>query len=162
MIQFNWRIVGAEQVELHLRQRSQWIRARLFAAVARASILLTRYVKEEKLSGQVLNVRTGTLRRKINYRMRETPNSITGVVGVKLAYAAIHEYGFDGDESVRAHLRRITQAFGRPLASPVTAEVRAYTRHVHMPERSFLRSSLRELTPTIHDMLVAAVQSEPT
>src|SRR5450759_2228943 len=76
-------------------------------SVTRATFALVAYVKANKLSGQVLKNRTGTLRRKINGRVTETSNSITGIAGVKLAYAAAHEYGLDIDESVRAHLRTI-------------------------------------------------------
>jgi hypothetical protein len=125
-------------------------------SLTRATFMLVGYVKTNKLSGQVLRVKTGTLRRKINGRVSETSNSITGQVGVKLAYAAAHEYGLDVDESVRAHLRTIKQAFGRSIA-PVTFEVKAHSRHVHLPERSFLRSSLREMTPEIQNMIRAAV-----
>jgi phage gpG-like protein len=118
--------------------------------------MLVRYVKEHKLSGQVLHVRTGTLRRKINYRVTQTAAAITGQVGVKLSYAAAHEYGLDVEEQVREHLRTAKMAFGRPIA-PVTFSVRAHTRHMKLPERSFLRSSLREMTPEIQAMIRAAV-----
>jgi hypothetical protein len=125
-------------------------------SVTRASIMLVRYVKENKLSGQVLHVRTGTLRRKVNYRVTESSTAIVGQVGVKLAYARAHEMGLDVEETVREHLRTAKQAFGRPI-SPVTFSVRAHTRHMKLPERSFLRSSLRELTPEIQAMIRAGV-----
>ncbi|HEY8885206.1 MAG TPA: HK97 gp10 family phage protein [Chloroflexota bacterium] len=125
-------------------------------SITRATFALVAYVKANKLSGQVLKNRTGTLRRKINGRVTETANSITGIAGLKLAYAAAHEYGLDVDESVRAHLRTIKQAFGRSIA-PVTFEVKAHSRHVHLPERSYLRSSLSEMTPEIQGMIRAAV-----
>lgn len=126
-------------------------------SITRASIMLVRYVKENKLSGQVLHVRSGTLRRKVNYRVTETPSTITGQAGVKLSYAAAHEYGFDGDVNVREHLRTAKQAFGRPIAA-TTFSVRAHSRHMKLPERSFLRSSLRELTPAIQGMIRQAVK----
>jgi phage gpG-like protein len=107
-----------------------------------------RYVKERKLSGQVLKNRTGTLRRKINQVVTESPDSIMASVGVKLSYAAIHEYGFDGVESVREYTRRTAKGI---------AVVPAHERHVHMPERSYLRSSLRENAASIRDSLAKAV-----
>jgi phage gpG-like protein len=107
-------------------------------------------VKERKLSGQVLKNRTGTLRRKINYQLRETPTEVSASVGVQLSYAAVHEYGFDGIVTVKEHLRTITQAFGRPIA-PVHVHRGAHQRHMKLPERSFLRSSLRENAPSIRE-----------
>jgi hypothetical protein len=41
----------------------------------------------------VLKNRTGTLRRKINYELRETTNAVSAAVGVKLAYAACTSTG---------------------------------------------------------------------
>jgi hypothetical protein len=125
-------------------------------SITRATFMLVGYVKANKLSGQVLKNRTGTLRRKINGRVIETANTITGQAGVKLAYAAAHEYGFDGTVNVRESLRTIKQAFGRSIA-PVTFTVKAHSRRMHLPERSFLRSSLHELTPEIQNMIRAAV-----
>lgn len=150
------KVTGDEAVVLRLRVMGDRIRERLSKELTRSAIALTRYVKERKLSGQVLKNRTGTLRRKINYRTTETEKAMTASVGVKLSYAAAHEYGFDGIVTVREHLRQVKQAFGRPIA-PVTATVHAHQRHMHLPERSFLRSSLRENAPAIRERLRAAV-----
>jgi hypothetical protein len=62
-------------------------------SVTRASIRLMRYVKEHKLSGQVLHVRTGTLRRKVNTASPKRRRRSLGQVGVKLSYARAHEMG---------------------------------------------------------------------
>lgn len=154
MISFT--VQGDQAVVAMLHSKAPRVAAAVRTSVTRATFALVSYVKENKLSGQVLKVRSGTLRRKINGQVSETRNSITGQVGVRLAYAAAHEYGFDGSENVRAHLRTIKQAFGRSIA-PVTFEVKAFTRHVHLPERSYLRSSLREMTPEIQTMIREAV-----
>jgi len=150
-------LIGDEQVLIRFRGMGNSIRERLRAEIERQSIRVTGIVKRDKLSGQVLKNRTGTLRRKINYTVRETPTVITGTVGVKLAYAAAHEYGLDKIETVREHLRRITQAFGRPI-EPMQVSVGSHQRHMHIPERSFLRSTLREQAPTIRQALIAAVK----
>lgn len=172
-------VVGGEQVIERLQALGPTLREALRAAVTAEAVRLTRYVKEEKLSGQVLHVRTGTLRRKINYVVHETPSAITASVGVQLAYAAIHEYGFDGTETVRAHVRRVAGrdvkgriALSRARLTPsgqiVTSRrgttgtgiafVHEFTRHLHMPERSFLRSSLKENELSIREHLQAAVR----
>lgn len=154
MISFS--LQGDQAVVAMLHGKGPKLAAAIRNSVMRASIMLLAYVKANKLSGQVLKVKTGTLRRKVNYRMTGNATYSTGTVGVKLAYAAAHEFGFDGTENVREHLRTIKQAFGRPIA-PVTFPVAAHTRHVHLPERSFLRSSLREMTPEIQAMIAAGV-----
>lgn len=59
-------------------------------------------------------------------------------VGSTLAYAAVHNDGFDGRVTVSAHVRRITKAFGRALKSPVNANVRSFTRAMHIPQREYL------------------------
>jgi phage gpG-like protein len=150
------RILGSETTQLALKSFGLGVKERLREAITRSAIELTRYVKERKLSGQVLKNRTGTLRRKINYAIRETVSEISAAVGVKLSYAAVHEYGFDGVVSVKEHLRTIKQAWGRPIA-PTEVAVHAHSRHMHLPERSFLRSSLRERGPSIREALSAAV-----
>lgn len=150
------RITGDSATLLKLRSMTVSIRDALRAAVRREAIGLSRYVKEEKLSGQALKNRTGTLRRKINFTTTETATSMTGSVGVKLSYARAHEFGFDGVVTVREHLRMIKMAWGRPIA-PKESTVHSYSRHMLLPERSFLRSALAESGPGIRERLHAAV-----
>jgi phage gpG-like protein len=142
------RIAGDIEVIKRFGGLPPSIREQLAIVTRREAIGFTRYVKEEKLSGQVLKNRTGTLRRKVNYQVTETPNEVAAAVGVKLAYAAAHEFGFEGQVSVREHLR---------AAKAGTFNVRAHTRHMRLPQRSFLRSSLAELGPGIRQRLHAAV-----
>lgn len=132
--------------------------ARILPVVKRLSIALQREVMV-KLTGQVLNVRTGTLRRSINQEVLDSPQGIRGIVGTNVSYAAIHEYGYDGPVNVRAHLRTIKEAFGRPLTKGhKTFEVSAHVRNVHVPERSFLRSTLNEFEPRIKEEISEAAR----
>jgi phage gpG-like protein len=168
MIVFNARLDNTS-LELRIQSMGILMRGRIRDAVEQAAIMLTRYVKEEKLSGQVLKNRTGTLRRKINYKLSETPSTIEATVGVKLAYAAAHEYGFDGmvHASVRAHVRNVNsrnvrsqvEGKNRKVVQGITY-VREHERntHMHLPERSFLRSSLAENQTKIRDMLEEAAR----
>lgn len=59
-------------------------------------------------------------------------------VGSNVVYAAIHQLGFNGSQKVGAHKRRITQAFGRRLKSPVEVIVPNFTRTMNMPARAYL------------------------
>lgn len=139
-------LVGDEQVKALLRAVYPKTIPALSQTVNNLAIELSGYIKSSKLSGQVLNNRTGTLRRKVTHRVEtRTGNmeSVTGVVGTKLEYAAIHEYGFSGEESVKEHCRTITKAFGKPI-TPREVLVSAFTRTMNMPCRSFLRSGLAD------------------
>jgi len=108
------------------------------------TIKLTNKVKNDKLSGQVLNVRTGRLRNSIHSKVEHTPNAIKGIVQTNVKYAAVHEYGFKGSVTVKAHLRTIKQAFGKPIA-PTSVQIGSFTRTANFPQRSFLRSSLQDM-----------------
>jgi phage gpG-like protein len=75
-------------------------------------------------------------------------NSITSMgsseavrVGTNVEYAAAHHFGVDKQisQQVRAHVRRITQAFGKPI--PLTeVQVGAHqrSRHLKLPARPFM------------------------
>ena len=75
-------------------------------------------------------------------------NSIVGVgdrdevrVGTNVAYAAAHNFGIDQEitQQVREHVRRITQAFGKPVKmTPVTVKAHSRKRHMHLPAREFM------------------------
>jgi phage gpG-like protein len=118
---------------------------------------LSNKIKFEKLSGQVLKNRTGTLRRSITPTVKEGGSSVTGEVATNIEYAGVHEFGYSGSQSVKAHLRTIKQAFGRPLKSPVTQNVSAHSRHVNFPERSFMRTALNEMEPQIRAQFESAL-----
>jgi phage gpG-like protein len=143
------QVLGAGQVVNRLKAMPLQIQLELGKDVGRLCLRLLRTVKESKLTGQVLHVRTGRLRRSIHKTVRSTPTDVTGIVGTNVVYAHVHEYGFQGDESVRGHLR--TSKLGRKFP------VRPFTRHVHFPERSFLRSTLREMEAEITTGLQVAV-----
>jgi phage gpG-like protein len=112
-----------------------------------------------KLSDDVLHVRTGRLRRSITQTVTDDASSITGTVGTNVEYAARHELGFTGTESVQQHLRTIKAAFGRSLkGGAVTFPVSAHTRRVEYPAHSFLASAMKELEPEFKEAIELAVQ----
>lgn len=148
-------VLGKEKLVPFLRTIPVNVEAELKLEVEKLSISLTGKVKAEKLSGQVLKNRTGTLRRSINYKVFSEPHRIFGIVGTNKEYGAAHEYGFHGTVNVRDHLRMITKVFGQSVI-PHQIEVRAHTRQANLPERSFLRSALREFEPEIVSRLKLA------
>ncbi|WP_044561273.1 hypothetical protein [Azospirillum sp. B4] len=72
------------------------------------------------------------------------------------AYAAFQEYGFHGTESVRGHLRTVTEAFGRAI-SPVSVPVKAYDRRVDYAGHPFLAPTLADSAIGIRTALADAV-----
>lgn len=135
-------IVGGDDLRLELERRRGDVHGALKRGIGRAVLTLLRYVKASKLSDQVLRVRTGRLRRSITERVEESGSRVSGIVGTNVEYARVHEYGFKGTVSVREHLRKTKAG---------STTVRAHTRKVSLPERSFLRSSLRDLQPQIRE-----------
>lgn len=153
-------LVGDEEVKARLEKLGPDTHDKVVRAVQKLTIDLQAKVVGEKLSGQVLKTRTGTLRRSITQRVEDNGSSIIGIVGADMStakYAAAHEYGFTGTVEVREHVRRITQAFGRPI-TPREVLVASHSMRMNIPERSFLRSSLSEMEPDILAGLNEAVQ----
>lgn len=145
--------IGYDAIQRRFKDQADRIPMGLTRAVTRLTLMLLRDVKENKLTGQVLNVRSGRLRRSINSRMEgEGTNEVKGTVGTNLVYGRPHEYGFSGTVQVREHLRTIVQAFGKPIG-PVQVTVKAHKMTMKLPEKSFLRSALRDLEPRIDDEL---------
>jgi phage gpG-like protein len=123
--------------------------AGLARAIAKLGIDLQNHVQQDKLSGQVLKVRSGALRSSIDVETDQSATTITTTVFTDhLDYAAAQEYGFFGTVNVRASLRQIKEAFGHPIAAK-TISVRAHSRQVDLPARSFLQSALDDMAPNI-------------
>jgi phage gpG-like protein len=149
-------VSGDASMLLYLKSRGIVLRDQLRMTVREQGIRMLGLVKA-KVSGPVLKNRTGTLRRKLNVRFTETATEISASVGLKLKYAAAHEYGFNDTVTIREHLRHVTQVYGRPLAAPLAVTVHAHARHMKLPERSYLRSTLREEGPSIREALQLAI-----
>lgn len=124
----------------------------LHKTIAALTMKLLGMVKSDKLSGQVLNRKTGRLSRSINAKFEN--GGSTGVVGTNVAYGKVHENG--GAYSIPAHMRMMKVAFGKPVQNPRMIEVREHI--ARFPERSFLRTALRELEPEIQPALNKAIK----
>jgi phage gpG-like protein len=146
----------------------QAVQGRLRNVAARMPGVVNKAVKDEalrvltrvklKLSDDVLKVRSGRLRRSITTSFTEAPTFIEAKVGTNVSYARVHELGFKGSVSVKAHIvkehtRKMNQAFGRPIEPRrVTVREHVVSQHskaMNIPARSFLLSSLTELQPSI-------------
>lgn len=151
-------VLGDNELVLMLRRMTPALQRELRTSIGSLILRLQTAVKSGKLSGQVLGVRTGRLRRSIDQRTASSANGVDGRVFTNVEYARGHEYGFNGPVSVRGHLRMTKQAFGRQMRQPRAVFVRPHARQVNIPERSFMRSALREMQGVIEHELVQAVE----
>jgi phage gpG-like protein len=151
------------------------LRAALLRTATRLAIDMQGWVKSQKLSGSVLHVRTGNLRQSINQEVAQSGTKTTAIVGTNVEYAGAHEYGFDGLVTVKAHVRRSKAlmslaeykvktktgfriARSRSNIRDGDIKVNGFMRHMRMPERSFLRSTLSQFERMIENELGAAAK----
>ena len=161
---FSWR-TNATQVAIQYRATSVSVFQRVKRAVINQQLILLRTI-QNKLSDDVLHVRTGKLHRSIHALPVEASGSS---VRARVAsdgtapYGRIHEYGgvihhpggtaymyFGDSDGVRfisnAAAAKMEAILGRTRPHLIT-----------MPERSFMRSSLKERGPAIVEAVREAV-----
>jgi phage gpG-like protein len=153
----NIQVVGDRELIARFDAMPSKIRSALLRKVTALALMLEAKVKDEKLSGQVLNVRSGALRRSIFNEVTDTATEVTGKVASSgdIKYASVHEYGGT------INIPEIT-AKGKALAFMMGGKqvffkkVAAHT--VTMPERSFMRSSLKDMESQIREGLTQTVR----
>jgi len=127
------------------------------------------YIQARKLSQRgplTLGVVTNRLRSSIRpsaARVNATGTDVESSIGSNVAYAAPHEFGFDGVVAVRSFTRknprgnlygattrtfdpktgRVSKAKPKPSAAGISI-VKAHNRHMRLPERAFIRTSITE------------------
>lgn len=124
------------------------------------TLRLQRTIQEDMLTGQRLKVQSGRLRGSVSSKVDEDKDSIEGTVGAGGAlvpYAFAHEFGLNGSLGVKAHLRTIKQAFGRPI-SPRQINVKAHSRNVRFKELRFMRDSLDMIAKIVPKNIDSAIQ----
>jgi phage gpG-like protein len=154
-------LAGGERVLARLRDLPVAINSGLLNVVTKLGIDLQRSVQQDELSGQMLAARSGSLKSSIELRVDQSATAVTAAVFTANPYARAHEFGFAGTVGVRAGLRRITQAFGRPISEKMI-NVGAHSRRMDLPERSFLRSALKDMAPAIRDEVDASLRETVT
>jgi phage gpG-like protein len=148
-------LVGDRELIARLEAMPERVRRALVTKVTMLALKLEAKVKQ-KLSGEVLNKRSGALRRSIFNEVTETGSGVIGKVASSgdVKYAAIHEFG--GTINVpEITAKGKALAFMRDGKMVFYKKVAAHT--VTMPERSFLRSSLSDMREEITVDLTDAV-----
>lgn len=145
-------LVGDSEVIARLNAMPGGVQQGLARATTRLSLEGQR-LSQQKVSGQVLNVRTGVLRSSINAKPTEvTATGVMGGWGTNIKYARFHEFGVPHKWLIEAKNARV-------LAFEVNGQTifRPRVMAGPLPERSFLRSALREMEPRIREEYSRAV-----
>lgn len=175
-------IPGSDEMKAKLAAKPHLVRR----AVIKALRLSGESVYAKALlnvSGKILKVQTGTLRRRLHLAP-VSADDLSIKISDPVAYAARHEYGFHGLEAVSGHVRHITRAFGRRLQATQSAEeailgalrgtigirsqrfrrtggrdivVRPFIRQANTPARPFMRPAINESVPDIRRIFVASI-----
>ena len=148
-------ITGDKELIAKFGAMGAGIPARLVATIRRLGFELQAYVQSEKLSGQVLKVRTGTLRSSINTKIEETRTSATATVGTNVFYGAIQERGVPHSWLIEA---KNAKALRFEIGGQ--AVFRRSAVHPPLPPRSFLVSALKDKEPYIRAEIEHAVAEE--
>lgn len=168
-------LVGAVQVLDWVRAEGRGRREKVVRTTKSLGIQLSNNVKRTKLTGQVLNVRTGRLRSSINARFEDAGDEVSSTVGTAVPYGRFWELGFVGVVTVRAHVREIksrsVMLWGEPrrrtradaldavdhsVNAVGVAFVRSHQRRISEPARPFLQPALHEIRDkAIADLLRA-------
>jgi len=150
-------LVGDKELIASLGARGEKVKREVVKAITGDTLKLEAKIKA-KLSGDVLNVVSGNLRASIHsvLPVEQGGGLVRGTVGQSgdVKYGRIHEYG--GKTS--AH---VIEAKGNALAFMWKGNQVFFKRVNHpgsvMPQRSFMRSSLREMQPVLLADVEAAV-----
>jgi phage gpG-like protein len=152
------QITGAAEVIERLGAVTPKVRAAAKSSLDMWAKELVGYIRTVKLSGNPLNRRSGKLSSSVYPDKRETADTISGGAraGLDVPYAKIHEYG----GLIPAHTVVVKNA--QALCFSVGG-IRRFAKAVNipdvqMPERSYMRSSLREQAPEGIAELRAAVR----
>jgi phage gpG-like protein len=115
----------------------------------------------QKLSGTVLNAKSGALARSIVATLDDSADRVSvRVASVGVKYAAIHEYGgtIPPHEIVPDKAKVLAFLVGGKQAFAARVQIPAVT----MPERSYMRSALAEMADEIRDGLAEAAMEAVT
>ena len=153
---FTLELDGLDEAGARLDALPAALGAALAAKAAALAAALADRVRSDKLSGGVLNVRSGALRNSIVADVSADDDGVSASVGSNgdVKYAAIQEYG----GKTAAH--EILPVKAQALAFVSNGALRFARRVEHpgsvIPERSYLRSALDEMSGEIVAALAEA------
>jgi phage gpG-like protein len=143
--QFTASAPRLDQVLIGLQELGTGARNRLAMAIGIEAIEFERVVKDQKLSGQVLNRRTSALADSVFSEVTNDAGGVIATIGANTPYSRAQEYG-----------ATILPTNGEFLKFQIDGRW-VQVRQVVLPERSYLRSTLAERADIIRDELTRAV-----
>lgn len=153
----NLTLVGTKELQLELDAMPTAVRSILRTKLHSLQIELKTHIRD-KLSGQVLNVVTGALRRSITAApLAEIGDTIVAEVfsSGDVKYAGIHEFG--GKTAAHDIYPKDAQALHFMMGgNEIFAKV-VHHPGSRMPERSFMRSGLADMATRILEEVQAGL-----
>ena len=155
---FALQLDGLEEAGARLAAYPAALTAALSAKAAELAAALADMVKNDKLSGGVLNARSGALRDSIAASVSADADGVVASVASEgdVKYAAIQEYG--GKTSAHEILPVKAQALAFVIGGAQLFARRVEHPGSLIPERSYLRSSLDDM----RDEILAALAEAAT
>ena len=145
-------LIGDQQMLERLRMLPSAVNSGLVRSITRLGIDLQRLLQQDSDGGQALRSRARPLKSRADLRVEQSSGTITASVCTDLRNVSSRA----GTPNIRASLRHARGAFIRPIAKKVMG-VPAGDRGPALPERSFLRSALDNMTPAVRDGVEATL-----
>lgn len=137
MSSFTLKVIGAKAILDRFRKASSNVKTDTSRNLLKAAALIQRTAKR-KVSGPVLNVRTGQLRRSIIVRKRGSGVNTVVTVGPQVKYGGAHEFG----AQIPARFPKRAKALRFEIGGRIIFAKRA--AGFKLKARPFMRPSLQE------------------
>ena len=173
-LNFTTRLVNAGEARVALGKMSDDVRAGVKAEVFKAAQQAEAIIRAN-VTGGVLNARPdGKLASSIKTTFIETEKRVFAKVGSDYYVSRFWEFGFNGQQTVRAHLRKIKSGEGFSLLrrlksgrvkvdarfqSGGATVVKAHTRVTDGAARPFVNPAIRAVIPGFTSGLAQVVKS---
>lgn len=156
----NITMTGDKELMARLDHMPDAVRAALYIKVQSLALKLENWVKTRKLNGQVLNRISGRLARSIANKVTQDPATVLAEIfsSGDVKYAGIHEFG--GTTAPHVIVPKKASALAFMLGGKQVFAKKVNHPGSKMPQRSFLRSSLKDMSVEIStEMKKSVVQT---
>lgn len=155
---FKIELKGDQELIARIDAAPENFRREMTKEVTAILLLLEGHIKNNKLSGQVLHVRSGDLRRSVHavLPVTQTARGVMGRVAQSgdVKYGAIHEFG--GVTSPHDIVATKAKALAFMMGGKQVFFKKVHHPGSKIPERSYMRSGLADLRDVIVDRLQRA------
>ena len=108
-------------------------------------------VEAQKKTGRILQIGSQYASSLVFQKATVSGNSVTSAIGDSVKYAAVHEFGFDGEVGVRAFTRkdhrkdvRSKGGKGKTVIASGITRVGEHSRHMHLPARAPVQRGIND------------------